>query len=132
MLLSSLKVSAEFPFPPLSAGWLSAPIHKAVVCLTRGHNLGVRRRCSLTLIPSPTDPSLILCCHLSSAVFTTGSQAIRPPPYLSFTSLLLPIYSSINPSVHPFSPPHFPIPLFSTLSIHHFPSSLIHPYISLT
>ena len=50
-----------------------------------------------------SDPSFSLCCHLSSAMFTTRSQAIKPPPYLSFTSLL-PVNPftrpSINPSLH--------------------------------
>lgn len=90
-----------------------------------------------------TDPSFSLCCHLRSAMFTTRSQAIRPPPYLSFTSLLPVnpcIRPSINPSFHhaaninprPDSPPHLPIPLFLPPTVHpSLTSALIHPCIAL-
>ena len=57
----SLPLNCSFPASKVlsrlfSAGRLSAPIHKAMVCLTRGHNLGVRYHCSLTLISSPLPP----------------------------------------------------------------------------
>lgn len=84
----------SFRLPPRCSprGRSSTPVHKAVLCLTWGHNLGVRYRRSLLLISSRP-----IRCYLSGAMFAIMSQAIRPVSYLVLTSIS--ILSSINPPI---------------------------------
>ncbi len=101
MLRSCLKVSAEVPSPLVSAGKLSAPIHKATVCLTRGHNLGVRYPCSLThmsfplISPSFSAATLVVLC-LQPVHRQLGLPLISPSHPCSCQS----VHPSINPSIH--------------------------------
>lgn len=103
--------------PPLSAGLFSASIQKAMVFLTRWHNLGVRYHSHCF----STDPFIISRCHLSCALCTTGSQAIRPCSVLHIPApaKCLAFNPSINPSIYSIpkinprtdNPPCFPISL---------------------
>lgn len=91
VLLSCVRLLAEVLWSPL----FTKP------CLTQGHNLGVRRHCSLTFISLPVIPQSFPAATLVVLCLQPGHRQLGLPLISpSHPSSCQSIYPSINPSIH--------------------------------